>query len=229
MAPPSMPARSGTHVPRVRRSRARAPRRRVQGAATARTGRCSAGGGSRRCAAVVPFRPRARRPTSSTSRTGRARCPLLEVSPNWTYGGTLQGLFGRARPTAAKPCTASGTPSRDDEAIRYARFVYIDTLQLRLRPGWKRDTGIVDASAETGPSATASSPQAPPPGYPSRAPRGPRQRRAAPRDGDGPGVTPSCSGRGTACAATAPPRIRRSTSASTGWSGRTTRSAPAER
>ena len=67
--------------------------------------------------------------------------PILEVSPNWTYGGTLQGLFGRLtyRGEAVHGFRTPSATRRDP----YARFVYIDTFKSVYGPGWKRDTGIV--------------------------------------------------------------------------------------
>jgi hypothetical protein len=61
---------------------------------------------------------------------------VLEVSPNWTYGGTLQGLFGRLW-YAGRPVHGFRTPSRSRVDLN-ARFVYIDTLDSAYGPGWKR-------------------------------------------------------------------------------------------
>ena len=80
--------------------------------------------------------------------------PVLEVSPNWTYGGSLQGLFGRLT-YRDEAVYGFRTPSatRSDP---YARFVYIDTFNSVYGPGWKRDTAS-SRICETGPSVTASS------------------------------------------------------------------------
>ena len=142
--------------------------------------------------------------------------PVLEVSPNWTYGGTLQGLFGRLtyRGEAVHGFRTPSATRRDP----YARFVYIDTFNSVYGPGWKRDTGIVThprngafcySFVAAGPAAR----------LPVERAARPRQRRAAPGHGHGPG--------GDACRAvggqgTAPLRRRHrtgcSTGASTGWS-----------
>jgi hypothetical protein len=113
--------------------------------------------------------------------------PQLDVSPNWTYGGRLQGLFGRL--------TYSGTPVhgfRTPSATRsdaYARFVYIDTLNSVYGPGWRRDTGIV-THRPSGAFCYSFVAQAPPPGYPSAAPRGPGNGERHRVTVMGPGVTP---------------------------------------
>jgi hypothetical protein len=113
--------------------------------------------------------------------------PTLEVSPNWTYGGTLQGLFGRLT-YRDEPVHGFRTPSatRSDP---YARFVYIDTFNSRYGPGWKRDTGIV-THPRNGAFCYSFVPQAPPPGYPSREPRGPGNGERHRVTVMGPGVTP---------------------------------------
>ena len=110
--------------------------------------------------------------------------PLLEVSPNWTYGGTLQGLFGRLtyRDEAVHGFRTPSATRRDP----YARFVYIDTFNSVYGPGWKRDTGIVTHRAKRGVllqlrRAGAAA------GLPVERAARPRQRRAAPGEGHGPG------------------------------------------
>ena len=113
--------------------------------------------------------------------------PLLEVSPNWTYGGTLQGLFGRLT-YLGEPVHGFRTPSatRRDP---YARFVYIDTFNSVYGPGWKRDTGIVTHRGN-GAFCYSFVAQAPPPGYPSSEPRGPGNGERHRVTVMGPGVTP---------------------------------------
>ena len=90
---------------------------------------------------------------------------MLEVSPNWTYGGHLQGLFGRLT-YRGEAVHGFRTPSatRSDP---YARFVYIDTFNSVYGPGWKRDTGIV-THLRNGAFCYSFVAQAPPPGYPSK-------------------------------------------------------------
>lgn len=113
--------------------------------------------------------------------------PALEVSPNWTYGGSLQGLFGRLT-YRGEPVYGFRTPSetRNDP---YARFVYIDTLNSVYGPGWKRDTGIV-THQRNGAFCYSFVAQVPPPGYPSREPRGPGNGERHRVTVMGPGVTP---------------------------------------
>jgi hypothetical protein len=113
--------------------------------------------------------------------------PKLEVSPNWTYGGTLQGLFGRLT-YRGEAVHGFRTPSatRQDP---YSRFVYIDTFNSVYGPGWKRDTGIVTHRGN-GAFCYSFVAQAPPPGYPSNAPRGPGNGERHRVRVMGPGVTP---------------------------------------
>jgi hypothetical protein len=61
----------------------------------------------------------------------------LEVSPHWTYGHTLQGLFGRLV-YAGGPVYGFRTPSAS-KGDRNARYFYIDTFNSAYGPGWKRD------------------------------------------------------------------------------------------
>ena len=113
--------------------------------------------------------------------------PTLEVSPNWTYGGTLQGLFGRLM-YRDEPVYGFRTPSatRNDP---YARFVYIDTFNSVYGRGWKRDTAIV-THLRNGAFCYSFVAQRPPPGYPSREPRGPGNGERHRVTVMGPGVTP---------------------------------------
>jgi hypothetical protein len=113
--------------------------------------------------------------------------PSLEVSPNWTYAGSLQGLFGRLT-YRGEAVHGFRTPSatRSDP---YARFVYIDTFNSVYGPGWKRDTGIV-THQRNGAFCYSFVAQAPPPGYPSKALRGPGNGERHRVTVMGPGVTP---------------------------------------
>jgi hypothetical protein len=70
--------------------------------------------------------------------------PVLEVSPNWTYGGSWQGLFGRLTYRGV-PVYGFRTPSsRRSDA--YARYVYIDTFNSSYGPGWRHEAGKVTHS-----------------------------------------------------------------------------------
>jgi hypothetical protein len=113
--------------------------------------------------------------------------PVLEVSPNWTYGASLQGLFGRLTYLGeAVHGFRTPSPTRRDP---YGRFVYIDTFNSVYGPGWKRDTGIV-THRPNGAFCYSFVAQAPPPGYPSREPRGPGNGERHRVTVMGPGVTP---------------------------------------
>jgi len=111
----------------------------------------------------------------------------LEVSPNFTYGGRWQGLFGRLT-YLGQPVHGFRTPSarRRDP---FARFVYFDTLNSAYGPGWEHDTGIV-THLRNGAFCYSFVPQETPPGYPTRelmpAGHGDRHRITV----MGPGVTP---------------------------------------
>jgi hypothetical protein len=113
--------------------------------------------------------------------------PVLEVSPNWTYGASLQGLFGRLtyRDQAVYGFRTPSATRRDP----YARFVYIDTFNSVYGPGWKRDTAIV-THQRNGAFCYSFVAQVPPPGYPSREPRGPGNGERHRVTVMGPGVTP---------------------------------------
>ena len=78
---------------------------------------------------------------------------VLEVSPNWTYGGAFQGLFGRLL-YEGKPVHGFKTPTRG-RSDRNARYVYIDTFNSAYGPGWKRD-GAKVTHVGNGASVTAS-------------------------------------------------------------------------
>jgi hypothetical protein len=113
--------------------------------------------------------------------------PGLEVSPNWTYGGRWQGLFGRLSYGGA-PVYGFRTPSAS-RADRYARYVYIDTFNSVYGPGWRRDAGKVTHMGN-GAFCFSFVPQLPPPGYPSRELRGPGNGERHRVTAMGPGVTP---------------------------------------
>jgi hypothetical protein len=113
--------------------------------------------------------------------------PALQVSQNWTYGGRWQGLFGRLT-YRGTPVYGFHTPS-STRRDPYARFVYIDAHDSVYGSGWRHDTAIVTHVGD-GAFCYSFVPQAPPPGYPSRAPRGPAVGDAHRVTVMGPGVTP---------------------------------------
>jgi hypothetical protein len=113
--------------------------------------------------------------------------PVLEVSPNWTYGGSLEGLFGRLL-YAGKPVFGSRTPTRARND-QNARYVYIDTFNSAYGPGWKRDGAKVTHLGSGGFCYSFAPLAQPPAGYPAVptvSGRGERHRVTA----MGPGVTP---------------------------------------
>jgi hypothetical protein len=120
--------------------------------------------------------------------------PELDVWPNWTYGGRLQGLFGRLRYDGkAVYGTRSPSPTVTDP---YARNVYIDTLNSVYGRGWKRDTAI-NTHRRNGGFCYSFVVQSPPGGYPgtkggypSNEPRGPGLGNRHRITVMGPGVTP---------------------------------------
>jgi hypothetical protein len=61
----------------------------------------------------------------------------LEVGRHWTYGGTLQGLFGHLL-YRGQPVYGFHTPS-DSKGDRNARYFYIDTFNSPYGPGWRRE------------------------------------------------------------------------------------------
>ena len=106
----------------------------------------------------------------------------LQVSRNWTYDGTLQGLFGRLL-YEGKPVHGFKTPTRS-RSDRNARYVYIDTFNSAYGPGLEARRRESDAHQQrrlllqlrpSRPSAT---------GVPERSYRV-RRRGASPRDCDG--------------------------------------------
>jgi len=112
---------------------------------------------------------------------------VFEVSPNWTYGGRFQGLFGRLLYNGL-PVHGFKTPKRGT-SDRNARYVYIDTFNSAYGPGWKRDGAKVTHLNSGGFCYSFAPLLRPPPGYPS-VPTvsgvGERHRVTA----MGPGVTP---------------------------------------
>jgi hypothetical protein len=124
----------------------------------------------------------------------RGTLPELEVWPNWTYGGRLQGFFGRLRYDGkAVYGTRSPSPTVTDP---FARNVYIDTLNSVYGRGWKRDTAI-NTHKRNGGFCYSFVVQSPPGGYPGTRGGYPSNEPRGPGLGDrhritvmGPGVTP---------------------------------------
>jgi hypothetical protein len=113
---------------------------------------------------------------------------LLEVSPNWTYGGASQGLFGRLT-YRGQPVFGYTTPSPTRRGDTYARYVYIDTRNSVYGPGWKHDAGKV-LHVGNGAFCYSFVPQKPPAGYPDQTVRGPAVGDRHRVTVMGPGVTP---------------------------------------
>jgi hypothetical protein len=117
----------------------------------------------------------------------RGPLPVLEIVRHWTYGGTLQGFFGRLT-YLGEPVYGTRTASA---AVNdpWARNVYIDTFDSDFGRGWRHDTAISTHSG-SGAFCFTFVAQAPPRGYPSTKPNGnglgARYRVSA----IGPGVTP---------------------------------------
>jgi hypothetical protein len=120
--------------------------------------------------------------------------PVLDVWPNWTYSGRLQGFFGRLTYDGkAVYGTRSPSPTVTDP---YARNVYIDTFNSIYGRGWKRDTGI-NTHKRNGAFCYSFVAQSPPGGYPGTKGGYPSNEPRGPGLGDrhritvmGPGVTP---------------------------------------
>lgn len=141
---------------------------------------------------VAPFRPGQAAPELHLSHwTGPL--PVLEVSPNWTYGGTFQGLFGRLTYQGV-PVFGFRTPS-SRKTDPYARFVYVDTYNSVYGPGWKHDAGKV-LHLRNGAFCYSFVPQPTPPGYPRQEVRGPGNGERHRVVVMGPGVTPVVSWEG---------------------------------
>ncbi len=113
--------------------------------------------------------------------------PVLEVSPNWTYGGGYQGLFGRLGYRGV-PVHGFTTPTRN-RSDPYARYAYIDTFGSIYGPGWERAAAKV-MHLRNGAFCFSFVPQDPPPGYPADTPRAPGNGTRHRVTIMGPGVTP---------------------------------------
>ncbi len=113
--------------------------------------------------------------------------PALDVSPNWTYGGRYQGLFGHLTYLGI-PVHGFRTPSQR-QSDPYARYAYIDTFGSIYGPGWERAAAKV-MHLSNGAFCVSFVPQDPPPGYPESTPRAPGNGALHRVTAMGPGVTP---------------------------------------
>ena len=113
--------------------------------------------------------------------------PDLQLYRHWTYGRTLQGLFGRlmyrGQPVYGTKTSSAGV--RDE----WSRNVYIDTLNSDYGPGWRHDTAIATHTGNGG-FCYSFVRQKPPRGYPSEAPNGNGLGEMHRVLAIGPGVTP---------------------------------------
>ena len=127
---------------------------------TGRTGRCRAGSATCPMRGVAPFRPGHANELHVSHWNGPL--PELEVSPNWTYDGRWQGIFGRLTYQGV-PVHGFRTPSAS-RPEPYARYVYIDTHNSPFGPGWQRAAAILTHLAN-GAFCHSFVPQEPPPGF----------------------------------------------------------------
>jgi hypothetical protein len=113
---------------------------------------------------------------------------VLQVSPNWTYGGMWQGLFGRLlyKGEPVHGFKANTTPDRFDS---YGRYFYVDTFDSAWGRGWKRAAGKVTHDPNGG-FCYSFVPDRPPAGYPDRSIRPPGNGKRERVTVMGPGVTP---------------------------------------
>jgi hypothetical protein len=113
--------------------------------------------------------------------------PVLDATMAWTYGGTLQGVFGRLL-YRGQPVYGRRSPS---SAVTdpWAREVSIDTFDSSFGSGWKHVTQI-DTHTVDGGFCYSFVPQPPPAGYPSSATHGNGLGTRIRLEAIGPGVTP---------------------------------------
>ena len=135
---------------------------------------------------VPPFRPQDTDVELRISHWTRTLASL-DVHPNWTYRGTLQGLFGRVT-YAGAPVFGTRTPSTIPDDPQ-ARYVYIDTFDSPYGPGWKRE-GAKVTHAPTGGFCYSFAPIPPPKGYPNAMPTFPGVGKRHRITVVGPGLTP---------------------------------------
>ena len=147
---------------------------------TGATGRCRAGSGT--ClSAASPRGRRARRPSSSTSRTGAGHCRSSRSTGTGPTAATLQGFFGRMT-YLGEPVYGTRTASAAVNDT-WARNIYIDVFDSDFGPGWRHDTAISTHPGSGGFCFTFVR-QAPPAGYPSTKANGNGLGSALPRLGD---------------------------------------------
>jgi hypothetical protein len=135
---------------------------------------------------LPPFKPEQRARELHVSHWS-GELPLLEVWPNWTYGGRWQGFFGRL--------TYHGQPVYGPQASSFGQYVFIDTHNSIYGRGWKHDAAKA-LHRRNGGFCYSFVPQYPPRDYPTHKLRGPglgdRHRVSV----VGPGVTPIVSWEG---------------------------------
>ncbi len=116
--------------------------------------------------------------------------PVLEAYVNWTYAFQWQGVFGRLS-YLGHPVYGFSSSNEGNPRDRYARNVYIDTLNSGYGAGWKRESGILTHRGTGTFCHSFITGQQPHAGYPSSGPRpssrGERYRISV----MGPGVTPT--------------------------------------
>jgi hypothetical protein len=113
--------------------------------------------------------------------------PVLEIYQHWTYGGSLQGFFGRLM-YQGQPVYGTRSPSAK-VADPWARNIYIDSYNSDYGPGWRHDTAI-NTHPPSGGFCYSFVHQAPPAGYPSTKPNGNGLGERYRISVMGPGVTP---------------------------------------
>jgi hypothetical protein len=106
----------------------------------------------------------------------------LQVSPNWTYGGAWQGLFGRLLYRGQPVHGFKGSAA----ASSYTRYFYIDTFDSAWGDGWKRAAGKSTHNPNGG-FCFSFVPDKPYPEFPRRPPGNGKTHRVTVM---GPGVTP---------------------------------------
>ena len=169
----------------LRRARAPARGRGVQGTGRLVLGVAALAALPARCAASTRSSP-VTAPPRCTSRTGRGRCRCSRCLRTGPTAAATRGCSAGSA-TAAYPCTGSDAdtqPLRPVCALRVHRHVRVD---LRARLGARRREG--DAPAN-GAFCFSFVPQDPPPGYPADTPRAPGNGTRHRVTIMGPGVTP---------------------------------------
>ena len=107
--------------------------------------------------------------------------PELQVWPNWTYAGKLQGFFGRL--------TYHGWPVFGGQLSGFGQYAYIDTFNSVYGPGWKHDAAKA-LHRPNGAFCYSFVAQYTPAGYPVHERRGPGLGQRHRVRVSGPGVTP---------------------------------------